>query len=119
MTEVIEYSLVVALSMVMVVFSLGFFGSYSSQISYSEDRADFASISTVAMTSLEHGSSSVTLGLSGAVVACVEGELTFTSPRYNGSASLPTDCDFRTGVLTGVYTLSFVSSGPGTQIEVS
>lgn len=119
MAEVIEYTLVVAASMVVVVFSLGFYASFSNGVAYSEERADFASITTVAMTSVEHGSSSVTLSFSGATVACVDGQISITSGSYNATAEIPTGCDFQTGVLYGTHTLAFATHGYVTRVEVS
>jgi hypothetical protein len=118
LAEVLEYALVFLASTLVVSFSVGFYASYSSVVATAEDRAVFSSLVTVAMSSIEHGGSSVTISLSDATVACHGGVLSFTTRSYSAKASLPADCSFLDANITGTHTLTFSTSAGSVGMEV-
>ncbi len=118
MTEILEYALVFATSTIVVAFSLGFYSSYSNTITYSEERATFASVVTVAVTSIEHGGANVTLDFNQATLSCSGDELFFVSPSYSSSFALPAGCDIPSEALTGIHTLVFSTRADQMQVVV-
>jgi hypothetical protein len=110
MTEILEYALVFGISTLVIGFSLGIYSFFSNTLVYSEERATFSSIETVALNSMGQGRAAVTLDFNHATVSCSGDELSFSSPSYSSSFDFPSSCILPPQKLTGMHTLVFSSS---------
>jgi len=119
MVEVLEYSLVLLASSLLIGFSISAASSFWGVSLETEDRAAFSGLAATAWGALEHGNSSVTLEVSNSSVYCVGGALTFSSPRYSAVADLPADCDFAYQQLDGQHLFSFATVGSWLELRVS
>lgn len=118
MAEILEYALVFLATSLVVAFSFGVYSSYSGALVEEQYRAGFSSLTTVALASIEHGESSVTLSLRNVTLSCHDGYFTFASPSFSASTTLPAACDFAYAVISGTHTFAFSSSGGSIDLEV-
>lgn len=107
MAEVLEYALVFLTSSLIVGFSLGAYSAYYATLEHAQGGADFSSMVTVAMASIQHGTSAITLSLNNATVSCQSSDFVFSSSSYSATHYLPAGCNFRATNLTGTRTLTF------------
>jgi len=119
MVEVLEYSLVFLASSMLVGFSFAAAYSFQGVSRQIEDRAAFSSLTATAWGAIEHGDSSVTLGVVNSSVACTGGVLSFSSPYYSAVADIPAGCDFAFQRLDGQHIFGFASSGGWLELKVS
>ena len=107
MAEVLEYSLVVLLSTVLTVFSVGVYGSLSAAVGPATDEADFASVVALANAAVEHGVSSSALVFDHARIRCEAGTITLAADGYSQNASLPVGCSVPWVDVSGARQLTF------------
>ncbi len=110
MVELLEYSLVVLVSSMMIGFSVVATGSFTTFSRTLDDRAAFSALTAAALDAIEQGSASASVSLASATLSCSSGTFSISSPYYSASASLPSGCDFTFGRLDGSYTFSFTAS---------
>jgi hypothetical protein len=118
LAEILEYALVFMASALVVVFSFGMYSTYSSAVAESEYRVGFSSLVSVAMASVEHGGSAITLHLDNVTLECQAGHFNFVSPTYSASASLPAECNFKETRISGTRTFIFSDVGGSIGLEV-
>jgi len=119
MVEILEYSLVFLASSLLVGFSIAAASSFQGASRSIEERAAGSTLAATAWEAVEHGSSSVTLELENSSVYCAAGELTFSSPGYFSSTSLPVGCGFAFPGLDGERVFNFTSTGGRLELAVS
>lgn len=107
MVEVLEYTLVILASTVVVAFSFGVYANYVSTIDTSTNEAAYSAVVTLAHAAVEHGNATASLALQDATIGCESGNLSYTSPWYSSNSLLPVDCSFHSGELSGLRRLSF------------
>jgi len=118
LAEILEYALVFLTSVLVVTFSFGVYSSYAGALAEAQYRAGFSSLTTVAMASIEHGDSSITLSLKNVTLSCHDGYFSFAAPSFSASTTLPAACDFAYVEVSGTHTFAFSSSGGSVDLEV-
>lgn len=119
MVEILEYSLVILVSIAFVVGSVAAYGGFTSFESGVALRAEFASVSSLAQGAIQDGASRGTLSLPDSTISCRGGSLVVSS----GSASQQTDvgvpCSFSVHVADGSHSLSFSEDRLGLSLAVT
>ena len=118
MAEILEYALVFLTTSLVIAFSFGIYSSYSGGLVEAQDRAGFSSLTTVALASIQHGDSSVTLSLGNVTLSCHGGQFSFESQSFSASTYLPAACDFAYAEVSGTHTFAFTSSQGSIELEV-
>lgn|GEM_PF-4555759 len=111
MVELVEYSLALLASSVMIGASVYYYTSFTGAASYLGERAAFLSISAAVASAERSGSASVTLQLNDVSLRCTGGVLSFTSHSFNSSLAVGQSCDFGYFALDGMKTIVASSAG--------
>lgn len=119
LVEVLEYTLVILVSVMVIGFSFSTYSAYTASITSAGERATYSSVVGLAYAAIEQGSSAANITLNRSSVTCVGGRLAFASPAYSASSTLPATCDFEYVQLSGPHQLSFVFAGGVLTLGVS
>ena len=111
MVEVLEYALVVLVSSVLAVFSIGVYGGLASHIGPATDQADFDSVVALANSAIEHGSSSSEVVFDHAIIGCSPGIITVQAAGFQQSSGISADCSFPPEEVNGPRQVAFDYSG--------
>jgi uncharacterized protein (UPF0333 family) len=110
MTEVIEYTLVVMVSVLFVAGSAAVYTSFSSLESQLQLRAMSAAVSALVDQAVRNGSSVATLSLPDSTISCNGDTLRLTAGSATGTLPSLLPCDFDVKVEAGAHELQFFSS---------
>jgi NDP-sugar pyrophosphorylase family protein len=111
LVEVLEYALVVLVSLVLTVFSIGVYTGLASFIGPARDQAEFDSVVALANSAIEHGSSSSEVVFDNATIGCSPGVITFQSAGFRQNSAISADCSFPPEQISGPRQLVFDYSG--------
>lgn len=118
MTEVVEYCLVVMVSVLFLAGSAATYGAFAAFESGVQFHASSYAISGLASMAVADGSSQETLSLPDSSIWCVAGVMTFSSGTMTASSQVPTPCDFAVAVPSGVHTVKFIEGEAGLTLAV-
>ena len=118
MAEVLEYALVVLVSSVLTVFSIGVYGGLASFMGPAREQADFASVVALANSAIEHGSSSSEIVFDHATIGCSSAAITLQSGGFRQSSAISADCSFPPEEVSGTVQLAFDYSGGVLTLQV-
>jgi len=110
MAEVIEYTLVVMVSVLFVAGSAYVYDSFSSFESQAQLRAVAATVSALVDQAVRNGSSTATLSLPSSTISCSGETLRLITPSSTDVVASPVACDFQVTVGAGTHTIQFFSS---------
>ena len=109
MAEVIEYTLVVMVSVLFVAGSVYVYDSFSSFESQAQLRAASATVAALAYQAARNGSSSATVSLPGSTISCAGDTLRLSTASSTDAMASPLACDFEVTVTGGTHTIQFYS----------
>ena len=118
MVEVLEYSIVFLASSLMVGFSVATASSFQATSFGIEDNAALSGLTAAAWGAVEHGNSSVVLGVVNSTVSCSGGVLSLSSKFYTGDARVPFGCGFAYPGLDGRHSFMFSAEHGVLELEV-
>jgi hypothetical protein len=118
MTELVEYSLVVMASTLLITGSVLIYGEYAAFESGITHHAAFDAVSALASRAVEEGRAKGTVSLPASVISCHGGVLVFAVGGFSENESLPLPCSFTVGISEGVHTLEFRDNSSQLQVSV-
>jgi hypothetical protein len=118
MAEVLEYSLVFLLSLVMAGSSILISSSFISDSRGLQNRAAFSGLTDAAWRAVEQGNADDSITLATATISCTDGNMSLSSPYYSASVSLPVGCDFGFPQVEGTRQIEFSFSNGRLGLEV-
>jgi hypothetical protein len=107
MAELVEYSLIVMVSVLFVAGSVMTYNSFSALESQLKFGGAYAAVTGLASQAVENGSSSGSLSLPMSTIKCEDGLLTVSSGQMSREQDLPVACDFNLHVSPGPHLLRF------------
>jgi hypothetical protein len=119
MAEIVEYTLVVMVSVLFVSGSIATYDSFSAFESSLQFRADSAALARLASQAALNGSSEATLTLPSSTLGCQGGELKFTSGTFSAVQGVPLACDFTASLTAGAHPVRFYGNGSELELAVS
>ena len=119
MSEIVEYTLVVMASALLVSGSVAVYDSFSNLESELQLREAFATISDLASQAVNTGAASTTMSIPASTISCEDSSLTLSFGSLGISHSVPLDCDFIQRVAGGERSLAFAVSGNSLLLTVN
>jgi hypothetical protein len=107
MAELVEYSLIVMVSLLFVAGSVMTYNSFSALESQLQFSGAYASVTGLASQAVENGTSSGSLSLPMSTIRCEDGILTVSSGQMSREQELPVACNFSLRVSSGPHLLRF------------
>jgi hypothetical protein len=118
MVEVVEYTLVVMVSVLFVAGSAAVYSSFNSLESQLQLRAMSATVSQLVAQAARNGSSLATLSFPDSTISCSGGALRLSTGSASGTLPSPLTCSFEVSVTAGTHVLQFFSSGSQLTMKV-
>ncbi len=119
MVEIIEYTLVFAVTLSLSAFSILILGGSVPILSQSQAMAELQEISGAASLAAMRGNATVVLPLSDASLACSQGVFDISSGGSSYSSSIGNPCSFRFSGVTCLCTLNFMQTRDGLDLQVT
>jgi hypothetical protein len=107
MAELVEYSLIVMVSLLFVAGSVVTYSSFSALESQLQFSGASAEVTGLASQAVENGTSSASLSLPMSTIRCDDGLLTISSGQMTREQDLPVVCNFSLPVSSGPHLLRF------------
>jgi len=119
MAEVVEYTLVVMVSVLFVAGSAYVYESFSSFESQAQLSAASATVSSLVDQAARNGSSVATFSLPSSTISCAGQTLRLSTATSTDVMASPLACDFDVTVSGGTHTVQFFSSEAELTIRVA
>jgi uncharacterized protein (UPF0333 family) len=119
MAEVVEYTLVVLVSVLFVGGSAYVYTSFASIESQAQLRAASATVSALVDEAVRNGSSLATISLPSSTISCTAETLRLSTSSATDAIASPLACDFEVTVTGGAHTIQFFSSHSQLTIRVA
>jgi uncharacterized protein (UPF0333 family) len=117
--ELIEYALVIMVSVLFVAGSAYVYESFSSLESQLQLRAATNEVSTLVSQALRNGSSVATISLPTSTISCSSQTIRLTTSTSTDVLASPLACDFNVTVTGGSHTVQFFTGGSELTIRVA
>ena len=119
MTEILEYTLAVMVSTILIGASIATYDGFASVESKAEEQATFSSIVVLAEAALTNGSSSNSLSMPNSTVSCRGETLGLTAGGVTETASVGAVCAFKVEFSPGVYDFRFTYDAGNLSLAVT
>jgi hypothetical protein len=118
MAELIEYSMVVLLSIALAGASLSAYGAFAKFETSTEAQASFSDMMSLALQALDNGSSRSAVPFPNSTISCAAGVLSISSGEVDLNRTIPAHCDFMTDVPAGVHEAEFTYNSSSLSLVV-
>jgi uncharacterized protein (UPF0333 family) len=119
MSEVVEYSLVVMVSLLFVAGSVVTYNSFSSFASGIQVRLTSSAVERLASEAIANGTSSATVAVPQSDIRCAGGVLTVSADGVSQGQALGAACNFSVSLTGGAHRLVFRYSSSQLSMGVS
>lgn len=119
MVEVLEYTLVFAITALVAGFSVVVVQGSLPVIKQTEGSAELDELSGAATTAVVEGSATIALPLTNASLSCSSGTLSLTLQGLNYTSKIGYQCSFALPHLTCLCTVVFTRGYDGLEVRVS
>jgi hypothetical protein len=119
MVEILEYALVVMVSMLFVAGSVLVYGGFASFESGLSLHASFDGVSGLVSEAIANGSATATMTFPSSAITCQRGMLSMNIGGSSLTESVPLGCAFEVSVTGGVHTLEFRDDSSQLELSVS
>jgi hypothetical protein len=117
--ELLEYALVVMVSMLFVAGSVLVYGGFATFESGLSLRATFDGVSGLVSEAIANGSATATMSFPSSAITCQGGMLSMIIGGSSLSESVPLGCAFQVSVPGGVHTLEIRDDSSQLELSVS
>jgi len=118
MAEILEYALVVMVSVLFIAGSAYVYDSFSSLESQLQLRAEAAAFSSLAAQAARNGSSLATVSLPTSTISCTAETLRLSTDSSTEILASPLPCDFEVTIAGGSHLVQFFSDQSELTIRV-